>query len=760
MEKEKIIELNNKIKQSGKGVFKRNGRKVDFEGEKIAIAIKKAFESIKDINYTAEDINAVYVKVLEEILKIEKETVKVEEIQDIIENILEELKYINVKESFSDYREKRAISRAMYNEKRKKHKFSSAFNTSMTREMLEENSENILNKLPDNIFKDLGKNISEKYATSYILKRKITEGVESGEIYIKDIEYIPMGTTEGVMLNLDKIMEEGFSTGIGKYRKPKSIRSYSALTYTLIDRLKKEQSGSSGIPYFDKYFAKIFVEDFKCKLLNYINLFLEFTDYKKFVALNSINMYINKLESIKVDLDEFRPLVRNSDKVMEIISISYIKALLDSEKELYKGIEALIHNLNNNILDEEKEKKVNIGLNIGSDKSLEGLMVSKILLDIIKKGIGNNISPIEPDIFILIDEKDLAENYAEFTECGFLEKVNEIEGINEQIQEIKDILECINYKDIIRYSIDISKTRDNISYVFNNKTKEDEGIKYLMGDMSIPENIVDTKKNSPEGRGILSTTSINLPRIAIKTKNKKEFYNELDQVLKLVFLQLFDRFNIQCDFNPKYFSTLYFEPVWLESEKIKEGDRLRKILKHGSMNLGITGLYDAVEILIIKEQIKTKTKENLKNKEKPNTQEENFNNKLKLSEDILKYIEKRIAEFTKEKNINLNIYADENAASYFTKMDKALYGITSKERYEKGTTYRFNKLVKKEDIENENSEFNRKLFYEGKMQKYTKGGNLTKIYVDDSINLKDYINILKLANNNKIKHIKILKIHK
>lgn len=741
MEKEKIIELNNKIKKSGKGVFKRNGRKVDFEGEKIAIAIKKAFESIKDMNYTAEDINAVYVKVLEKILETEKETVKVEEIQDIIENVLESLKYINVKESFSDYREKRAISRAMYNEKRKKHKFASAFNTSMTREMLEENGENILNKLPDNIFKDLGKNISEKYATSYILKRKITEGAQSGEIYIKDMEYIPMGTTEGVMLNLDKIMEEGFSTGIGKYRRPKSIRSYAALTYTLIERLKKEQSGGTGIPYFDKYFAKIFVEDFKAQFLNYINLFLEFTDYKKFVALNSINMYINKIESIKVDLNEFRPLVRNSEKVMEIISVSYIKALLDSEKELYKGIEALIHNLNNNILDEEKEKKVNTGINIGSDKTLEGVMVSKILLDVIKKGIGNNISPLEPDIFILLDEKDLDGEYNINDEYGFLEKVKEIEGLDEQISEVNKILESVQYKDVIHYAIEISKTRDNISYVFKNKSKEDEGLKYLMGDIVIPENLVDTKKNSPEGRGILSTTSINLPRIAIKTKNKKDFYTELDQVLKLVFLQLFDRFNIQCDFNPKYFSTLYFEPVWLESEKIKEGDRLRKILKHGSMNLGITGLYDAVEILMLKD--------------KSEKDVDGFEQKVKLSEDILKYIEKRIIEFTKEKNINLNIYADENAAEYFTKMDKALYGITSKERYEKGTTYRLEKNIKKEDVKNKESDLNKKLFYEGKMQKYTKGGNITEIYLDKNIGTKEYIEILKLANVNKIRHIKI-----
>ena len=91
-------------------VVKRNNKKVDFNGEKIALAIKKSFDS-KDAlieKYSEEDVNKVYVAVLDNIEKeyADKSFVKVEEIQDIIEKQLLKNNYQDVYESFSKYRDK------------------------------------------------------------------------------------------------------------------------------------------------------------------------------------------------------------------------------------------------------------------------------------------------------------------------------------------------------------------------------------------------------------------------------------------------------------------------------------------------------------------------------------------------------------------------------------------------------------------------------------------------------------------------------
>ena len=114
-------------------VVKREGKKVDFNGAKIALAIKKGFDSIKtedeeSAKYTEKDVHKVYQAVidrLEEFSK-EKEKVKIEEIQDMIEDELKKKGYEDVYESFSNYRERRTQSRQVFFDEKKQHKFLKA----------------------------------------------------------------------------------------------------------------------------------------------------------------------------------------------------------------------------------------------------------------------------------------------------------------------------------------------------------------------------------------------------------------------------------------------------------------------------------------------------------------------------------------------------------------------------------------------------------------------------------------------------------
>lgn len=101
-------------------VVKRNGKKVPFDGTKIALAIKKGFDSVlideDERKYNVKDIQKVYQAVIKKIAKEYLPTgkIKIEEVQDLIEDNLKKYDYIDVYESFSDYRQRRATARIAF----------------------------------------------------------------------------------------------------------------------------------------------------------------------------------------------------------------------------------------------------------------------------------------------------------------------------------------------------------------------------------------------------------------------------------------------------------------------------------------------------------------------------------------------------------------------------------------------------------------------------------------------------------------------
>ena len=113
-------------------VVKRNGRKVEWNGTKVAVAIKKGFDSIKteddENKYNEKDINKVFNAVVKRIEKdyAEADKIKIEQIQDLIEEELKAKGYEDVYKSFSEYRERRNASRQLFFCEKKQHKFLKA----------------------------------------------------------------------------------------------------------------------------------------------------------------------------------------------------------------------------------------------------------------------------------------------------------------------------------------------------------------------------------------------------------------------------------------------------------------------------------------------------------------------------------------------------------------------------------------------------------------------------------------------------------
>jgi ribonucleoside-triphosphate reductase len=165
-------------------VIKRDGKRVSFDGTKIAIAIKKGFDSVEE-KYSEDDINKIYNKVISRIISLNKDKIKIEEIQDMIEIELKSNKYDDVYQSFSEYREKRTQSREIFFEEKRKHKFLKALEKLglKTKENVEASIEN---KNAMQTMEAYGKTVSEEFATSYLMKKKFADSHENGDIFITD----------------------------------------------------------------------------------------------------------------------------------------------------------------------------------------------------------------------------------------------------------------------------------------------------------------------------------------------------------------------------------------------------------------------------------------------------------------------------------------------------------------------------------------------------------------------------------------------
>lgn len=214
-------------------VVKRDGKRVAFNGTKIAIAIKKGFDSIiseddETKKYSEKDVYKIYNAVIEEIEKQKREKIKIEEIQDMIEEQLQKKGYKDVYESFKAYRERRAQSRQVFFDEKRQHKFLKALENLGLQSSGEDNS-GVNGNTAIGSMLAYGSTVSNEFAKAYLVKRKFAEAHESGDIYIHNMDYIPVGTTDSCNIDLSKLYENGFSIGKSKIRQPKDIMSYAVL---------------------------------------------------------------------------------------------------------------------------------------------------------------------------------------------------------------------------------------------------------------------------------------------------------------------------------------------------------------------------------------------------------------------------------------------------------------------------------------------------------------------------------------------------
>lgn len=564
-------------------VVKRNGKKVDFDGAKIALAIKKGFDSVEK-NYTAEDANKIYNDVIEHISGLNIEKIKIEQIQDIIEQKLKENNYIDVYESFSKYRERRSQSRASFIDEKKLHKFLKSLENLGLKPVNDESSKEDDNNTSNNSMEKLfefGSTVCKEFSSAYLMKKDFSSSHEKGDIFIHNLDFFPMGTTSSCQIELDKLFENGFKSGFVCLREPQDIRSYSALASLAIQSNQNDQHGEQSIPAFDYYMATGVFKTFKKEFKQAIDDLLSFTNFDKFVAINGIEREISKLSSMSFDISLFDKFTRESTQLQRLFRIAYDTALKKTDSATYQAIEAFIHNVNN--LPSRAGALVPCSsINFGTDTSFEGRMVIRNFLTAINNGIGNNENPIFPISIFKLKK-----------------------GINFLPNDP-------NY-DLFKLTCEVAKKRNFINFSFMdasfNKDFYKEGdfnteVAYMGCEARIIENIVSSDRAVNGGRGNLSTTTINLPRLGIKhgiINNKKpdldSFFAELDEKLELVKNQLLERFEVQSNKRTANFPFLMQNGVWIDSDKLEPDDKLRRALKYGTLGIGFTGLAECLKAL-------------------------------------------------------------------------------------------------------------------------------------------------------------------
>ena len=684
-------------------VVKRRGQRVSFNDAKIALAVKKGFDSVYE-EYDEKNVYKVKEKVLDQIRKEYKDrkTIGVEDVSDVIEEVLKKLKYDDVYESFRNYRERRDASREAFVVKQQ-HKFVKAIESLGLKSATEENSKrenaNVDGDGPMGTMLHFGSTVSREFAKAYLMDAKYSRAHDEGAIHIHDLDFWAMGTTTCMQIDLNKLFKNGFSTGHGYLRTPNSIGSYSALAAIAIQANQNEQHGGQSIPAFDYYMApgvlKTFKKEFKQAIYNY----LDFEGFKELINFNKVTDIIDKLDTIEVDLSVFDEFMSKSTRLKEIFESAYDNAMKRTDRATYQAMEAFIHNLNT--MHSRAGAQVPFSsVNFGTDTSAEGRMVVKNYLLATEAGLGHGETPIFPISIFKVKE-----------------------GVN-YFPEDK------NY-DLFRLSCRVSAKRlfPNFSFIdapYNKKYYVEGDYNTEVGYMGCRTRVLANVcgPSVTPGRGNLSFTSINLPRLGIKygialgerdKADMKAFYKELDETMDLVKGQLLQRFECQCSKSKANFKFLLGSGVWLNSEKLENNSKLRTVLKHGTLSIGFIGLAETLKALIGEHHGESEKAQ-------------------KLGLEIIGHMRKKCDEYTEEYNLNFTCLATpaEGLSGRFVAIDRSIYGkikgVTDRDYY----TNSFHVPVYYK------TSVKHKLEVEGKYHELTNAGHISYIELDgDTVNNVD-----------------------
>lgn len=634
-------------------ILKRDGRLCEYDFSKIENAIMKAMNSIgrNDILNEAKTIARLAESKVQ--AKFGEGVPSVEDVQDAVENALMESGYNDVAKEYILYRAKRNRVREMNTNLMKI--YDEINNVDASSSDLKRDNANIDGNTAMGMMLKFGSEGAKDYFMKSVLTPEQAKAHKSGDIHIHDFDFYTL-TETCCQIDIDKLFNGGFGTGHGFLREPNSIRTYAALACIAIQANQNDQHGGQSIPNFDYGLAKGVIKSYKRSFIN--NFASAYEIIHGNCDRNAIKSRFEKVEKtyglmprLKESLEfkaklsqEFSEL--NGDHFAKIYNFALKHAENETDDETFQAMEALVHNLNT--MHSRAGAQVPFSsINFGLDTSPEGRMVIKNLLKSVDKGLGDGETPIFPISIFRVKE-----------------------GINFNPTDP-------NY-DLFEYACKVSAKRlfPNFSFVdapFNlqyyKPGRPETEVAYMGCRTRVIGNSYDKSREITFGRGNLSFTTINLPRLAIESKgNLQVFYDKLFKKLELVSQQLLDRFAIQCKKHVKNYPFLMGQGVWIDSDKLSPNDSIEEILKHGTLSIGFIGLAETLISLTGKHHGESEEAQ-------------------KLGLEIVGFMRNFCDRLSKERKLNFTLLATpaESLSGRFVNIDKKIYGeikgVTDKDYY-------------------------------------------------------------------------------
>ena len=596
-----------------KRVLKRDGRRVDFNNQKIVAAILKAM----DVTTGGQDI-VLAAQIAQEISQIDKEEMTVEEIQDVVENYLMNSPRQEVAKEYIRYRNKRNIAR-----KAKTNEIFETIIDAQANDITRENA-NMNADTPAGMMMKFASEATKSYVDECLLSDPVREAVAGNYVHIHDKDYYPTKSLTCIQHPLDIVLEYGLKAGHGESRPAKRIETASVLACISMETVQNEMHGGQAIPAFDFYLAPFVRKTFE-------------EEIDKVSAM--MNADYSELKTAHIDDYIKRDLVglQGKDRALQ-------HAINQTVGRVHQAMEAFVHNMNT-IHSRGGNQVVFSSINYGTDTSAEGRCIIREILNTTYEGVGNGSTAIFP---IQIWKKKRGVSY--------------LPGDP-------------NY-DLYKFACKVTARRFfpnflNLDATYNQDDawKADDPKRYVheVATMGCRTRVYGNKfgPKTSIGRGNLSFTTINIVKLAIEAMKEEEnkdariqkFFHKLDWALDIAARQLNERFDFQKTALKKQFPLL-MNGLWLGSEKLEDEDSIESVINQGTLSIGFIGLAECLIALIGKHH-----------GESEEAQELGLRIVSHMAEKINGYAE------TYQHNFTFLATPAEGLSGKFTKRDKKTFGI-------------------------------------------------------------------------------------
>lgn len=601
-------------------VIKRDGRKVEFDKDKIKEAVLKAFNEVypNTNEDNTNDANYVCEEVCNSIDKLNE--ISVEQIQDVVENILMGYDTVAAK-AYITYRYRHTMARDEYK----------ALMADVKEKLSAENVQNQNANVDEYSFGGrIGETadiVMKRYALDYCMSDMAKNNHLNNEIYIHDLSHYAVGDHNCLSIPFDDLLANGFNTRQTDVRPAQSVSTAFQLVAVIFQLQSLQQFGGVSathldwtmVPYIRKSFYKHYIDGLK--YIENVNDYGEMSD--------------DDISDTSIDEDFYKSYTK-----------AYKYAMDMTTKEVYQAVEGLYHNLNT-LQSRSGNQLPFTSINYGTCTLSEGRLVTKALLETSIKGIGKlHKTSIFP--------------------CGIFQCMT---GVNRKKGDP-------NY-DLYKLALKSTAQRlypnyANVDWSGNAGYDVNDPKTFFstMGCRTANGWDINGFGQLKDGRGNICPVTIIMPTLAMEAKEEYEsklsfetpflssfdyFMEVLDKKIHEAKDMLLERFEWICSQNPKSAKFMYENGLMAGYD----GKNIRSALKHGTLAIGQLGLAETLQILVGCDH----------------TEERG----MELAKRIEELFKQRCAEFKEEYKLNFGVYYTPAENLCYTAMQKfkQKYGVIS-----------------------------------------------------------------------------------